>query len=187
MNRLRLLTVLIGLVGSAYSSPIVSVAVIGSATVGGTFDVEVRALDFTNAYAFQFDLLFDPTLVAALSVSQGTLLGGSGGFFPGLIDNVQGSISFVLDSLTGLVPGVTGDGSLAIITFSGLAPGTTQLSLANVILLDSDLADVPFSSQNGSVTLNADTGVPEPSTLPAILVGWGALTALRYHRRRRVR
>lgn len=170
-----------------------SINVVGppSPAVGDTFTVEFKVADITDLYAFQFDLSFDPTLLSAVSVSEGSFLlsGGMTFFVCGTIDNVGGTVAATADTLIGAIQGVTGNGLLAVFQFTALAPGTTELSFANPILVDSSLNDITASAvfQNGSVTINDGSAVPEPRTLAlfctAFLGFMAARCAGRAHRK----
>ncbi|MES2353423.1 MAG: cohesin domain-containing protein [Pseudomonadota bacterium] len=145
------------------------ISVVGPGTspaVADTFTINIQGTGIVDLYAFQFDLSFDPTLLAANATTQGTLLAGSGGFLPGVIDNISGDITFIADTLSGLVSGVTGDGTLAAISFTALAPGTSAITLNNFIFLDSNLTDITETIENGIVTV-AEIAMPEP---PAVLL-----------------
>jgi hypothetical protein len=147
-----------------------TVTVVGPATppnVGDTFEVDITS----DLYAFQMDLTFDPTLLSAVSVTEGPFLpsGGSTFFVPGTIDNVGGSVTATADSLVGPIPGVTGNGVLLQFQFTAIAPGASALNIANPFLLDSGLNDITANStfQNGSVTISpaSSSAAPEPGYL----------------------
>lgn len=129
---------------------------------GQTFSLDVAIANVTDLYAFQFDLGFDPTILEAESVTEGSFLssGGSTIFFPGTIDNVGGTIAFNADTLVGAIAGVSGSGTLASVEFYALGTGTSVISLANVELLDSNFNLIDFSATNGSVI----STIPEPSS-----------------------
>jgi general secretion pathway protein D len=139
---------------------------------GQTLDVSVDISGVSDLYAFQFDLGYDPTILSAISVSEGSLLpaGGSTVFIPGSIDNGAGTVTATADTLIGPIPGVSGDGVLANIEFQAIALGTSALSLSNITLLDSTLSQIPFSSVDGSVSV-LTTAVPEPSFISTLLIG----------------
>lgn len=129
-----------------------------------SFGVNVVIHDAADLFAFQFDLSFNPRLLSATSVAEGGLLsvGGPTIFFPGTIDNVAGRISFTLGTLSGSMPGVNGTGALAGIVFrSRNASGIAALSLSDIILLDSNLADIAFVAPVPAQI----TVIPEPGTL----------------------
>ncbi len=137
-------------------------------TDGQTFSLDIDIVNITDLYAFQFDIGFDPTILAAVSVTEGSFLpsGGSTIFFPGTIDNVGGTITSNADALVGAISGVSGSGTLASIEFDAIGTGTSAIGLANVFLLDSNLNSITASATNGEVTVSAAT--PEPSSLALI-------------------
>ena len=131
---------------------------------GQSFSLDVHITGVTDLYAFQFDLAFNPAVLSAVSITEGAFLPGGGAtfFIPGAIDNAGGTITFTADSLLGPPPGASGSGIFATIDFQALALGTSPVTLANVILLDSSLAEITPSTVDGSVTVT--TAMPEPST-----------------------
>lgn len=153
----------------AFAAPILSIApssiVVG---LGITFSADVVIAEVTDLFLFQFDLAFDPTILAATNLDEGAFLpsGGATFFIPGTIDNAAGSITFTLDTLLGPIPGVTGTGTLASVTFDALAFGTSPITLDNVLLLDSGGFPIAFDKEVGVVSV-----VPEPATL--LLFGSG--------------
>ena len=140
------------------SSPTVS--------IGGSPSVNVNVAGLTDLYAFQFDVVFNPAVLSAVSVTEGSLFSSVGVFFsPGTIDNTAGTITFIGDSLSGPGPGINTNGSLAQILFNAIGTGSSSVALSNIILLDSNLNDITASAVSGSVDV---TGVPEPSYLPVL-------------------
>jgi general secretion pathway protein D len=125
--------------------------------------------------AFQFDISFDPAVLAAAGIAEGAFLssGGTTFFSPGDIDNTAGLISFTAGTLLGPGAGVNGSGTLASLNFDAIALGTSPIALSNVILIDSTLAEIPSAVSGGSVRV---TVIPEPG--PALPVMAGIITAL---------
>jgi len=162
-------------VSVATGAPIVQIDPVSqSALQGDSLSVDVAVSDVSDLYAFQFDLVFDPTKLQAISSSEGLFLpsGGTTFFVPGTIDNLNGIISFVADTLIGPVPGVTGDGDLASISFTALASGTSFLNLSNLLFLDSALNEIGnLTTTGGSVTIEPRTSVSEPSTFGLLALG----------------
>jgi general secretion pathway protein D len=133
-------------------------------------DLNVRITDVTDLYAYQFDIAFDPAIVFATGVSEGSFLssGGATFFIAGTIG--AGTITGTANTLVGPVPGVNGSGTLAMLRFQGLSAGTAAIALTNIVLLNSASGDISADVQNGSVTVLAGPpGIPEPSS--ALLVG----------------
>lgn len=152
------------------ADPIVSIQPISSTVQAGSlFDLVIDISSASDLFAFQFDLSFNPTVLAAQSVTEGALLpsGGSTFFDAGTIDNIAGTISFVVDTLAGTGPGVSNPagGTLATVNFQALANGSSPVSLSNILLLDSTLRDIPFTTKDASVN-----SVPEPGSI-LLLVG----------------
>jgi general secretion pathway protein D len=140
-----------------------------------TFDVAVDSI--SDLYAFQFDVGFNPALVSAIGVTEGTLFSSNGvAFSPGFIDNTAGTIAFIGDALSGPGPGINGPGTLATIQFKALTPGTGAVKTTNVVLLDSVLGDIPLTTQEGSIAVE-ESSVPEPSSA-VIFAGAGTLVGV---------
>ena len=127
---------------------------------GQTFTVDVLVDPAVAIAGAQFDLSFDPSLVTAISVTEGNLLNQSGCgtfFLPGTIDNVAGTITEVVCVI--IEPGwmVSGTGTLATITFTaGTTEGTSPLDLNNVIVGDKQGQGVTVYVNVGSVTVSAE-------------------------------
>jgi general secretion pathway protein D len=136
----------------------------GIETVGQTLLVPISVDQGGDLYAFQFDLAFDPSILQLESIQEGSLLPsvGSTAFSPGTIDNISGTATFNADSLLGPTPGASSGGDLADFLFLGIGPGTSALTLSNVVLLDSALSDISFTTSEGSVAVTP-AKVPEPS------------------------
>lgn len=128
---------------------------------GQSFSVEIRASAVSDLLAFQFDVGFNPGVLSATFIAEGSFLpsGGATLFIPGLIDNATGLISFTGDTLLTSISGVTGSGTLARIQFTAAGSSSSPIALSNVVLLDSTLSVIPVSVVNGSTTV-----VPEPAS-----------------------
>ena len=142
---------------------------------GQTFTLDVSVSGAVDLYGYQFDVGFDPLILAANSVSEGPFLQGAGAtvFFPGSIDNVGGTISFNAASLTGLVPGATGTGTLATLSFTSLGAGSSSVGLFNVLAFDSFGEGIELATSGGTVNVS---GVPEPGSALLLSLGLLALT-----------
>lgn len=134
--------------------PVVSV---GSASVftGNTVTIPVDITGVSDLAAFQFNLSFNPAIVHLQAIKEGAFLPSAGPtfFIPGTIDNVAGSADSTADSLLGPIAGATGSGTLATLRFQGVNLGTSPVVLSDVILLDSNLNDIAFTTTPGAVTV----------------------------------
>lgn len=156
------------------SNPVVS--------VNQTFSLSVSVSNVSNLFAYQFSLRFDPTILSANSISEGSLLSGGGGtfFIPGTINNTAGTITLTANTLLGPVSGISGSGILATFNFSSLAVGSSPSTIFDVTLLNSNLSPIPASVQAGTVKVQS---VPEPTTILLLgvgVVGIAARARLRY-------
>jgi Cohesin domain/PEP-CTERM motif len=176
-NMIRSMTFLI-LVGSAAICSADNISVqppSQTVNVGDNFSLDVN-VDITDLYAFQFDLTFNPAVLSATSITEGSLLltGGSTFFIPGAIDNTLGTVFFTANTLLGPGPGVTGSGTLASIYFTALGLGASPVDLSNIGLLDSAFNEIAADSTNGTVNvIPGSVSVPEPASLLLLLLGSG--------------
>jgi general secretion pathway protein D len=166
------------------AAPILSVSPTSSdLLIGDPFTLDVSVENVTDLYAFQFNITFDPTVLRVDDVLEGAFLssGGPTLFVPD-INQMLGSLTFTA-SLIGPVSGVSGHGVLATLAFTTIAPGTGSVTLADVILLDSSLTDIPdVSLQSGDVTVRERTPVPEPSSLGLMSLGTALIAVWRLRR-----
>lgn len=146
-----------------------------SVTVGTPFAMNLVVADAVDLYAFQFDVVFDPAVLSVTAVNAGGFLAAAGGgadFVPGSIDNGWGSVSFTAGTLLGPGPGVAGSGVLASLLLQPQAVGMGQVSLANVVLLDSSLGEIGTTVAAGTVNVLA---VPEPEPMAMLAAGLAVL------------
>ena len=99
---------------------------------GGSFTIRLSAEKVTDLAGWQTDITFDPAVLEAVKVSEGSFLkaGGEGSFFlRGAIDNTAGKITGV--SAARLSGGVDGTGTLLSVTFTAKTVGETQVTFSN--------------------------------------------------------
>jgi hypothetical protein len=147
-----------------------------SVPLGSPVEVHVNVSGVSDLFGWQFDIGFNPAVLSVADVNEGGLFGSVGVFFnPGIIDSIAGTISFIADSLTGSGPGISTNGTLAVIRFDSIGSGLSNLSLSNVILLDSSLGDTTVATSGSSVSvLGSGSAVPEPVTF---LLGLSGIAA----------
>jgi adhesin HecA-like repeat protein len=145
---------------------------------GSSFAADVNISGVTDLYDYQFDLSFNPTVLQANNILEGTFLAGGGStfFIPGAIDNTAGTIAFNADTLLTAISGVSSSGTLLEFKFTALAPGTSDLTIldnADLILQDSTGAIITSAQTGGVVTVQGSMAIPEPSSL--MMLGAGLL------------
>jgi len=146
---------------------------------GDLFTLDIRVEEVTDLFTFNFDLLFDPTILSPVGVTEGAFLSSGlteGGitFFIEGDTSTPGSVTFIAGSLSDQLMGVSGAGDLATFTFQALGLGNANIQLANLVLLDSaaPFGDVIATEiQPGVVTVGSVASVPEPSTLALLGIG----------------
>ena len=91
------------------SAPFVTVA------VGDLFTIPISITDAVDLTLWQFDLAFDPAIVQAGAVTEGTFMSDVGATFfgPGVADNTSGLISLVSGSYVDFAPFPSGSGVVA--------------------------------------------------------------------------
>jgi len=155
--------------GLAFGDAVVSVSSPATVSQGDTFAVDVDIAEVIDLFAYQLDLNFNPSILQATgTITEGSFFQSGGGFVPGTIDNTLGSITSSADTLLGPSPGIDGNGTLIEFQFLAVGAGTSVLDLANIILLDSTLSNIEFTTTNASVTVTGSGPVPTPE--PSILM-----------------
>jgi ABC-type transport system substrate-binding protein len=126
--------------------------------IGETFTVNINVSFVEDLYTWQAGMSFNASVLEALSIAEGEFLKRAGVptlWTPGTIDNVVGEIGYSACSITGATPGVSGNGQLMNVTFKVKESGTSDLNLTDVLLLDSNLVEIPPAKEsNGYVQIN---------------------------------
>ena len=176
---IALVTACVGLClpGLAFGDTVVSVSSPATVSQGDTFAVDVNIAGVADLFGYQLDLNFNPSVLQATgTIAEGSFFQSGGGFVPGTVDNVGGTITSNADTLIGPISGLDGGGQLIVFEFMAFAPGTSGLDLANIILLDSSFNEISFTSAGGSVVVTGGGPVPtpEPAALTLIASALGA-------------
>ncbi len=130
----------------------------------GTVDVQVVITDSANLAAFEFDLVYDRTLVQVVSFTLSSFLGQGSGCNPssarcavalGPLDQSSGATSVGAYSY-GTGGGANGNGVLGVIRLKPLAKqGTVNLRLVNALLSDASGNPVTPATQDTSFVVIA--------------------------------
>jgi len=126
-------------------------------SAGQTFAITIACTPGQSIKSYELRLSFNPTLLHANSVTEGTIFTGYTTFFnPGTINNTAGTIHNVYGLIVG-AGSVTNQGSLISLSFTAqAASGTTILGLFDVGITN-ETAYVPITVTNGTITLREFT------------------------------
>jgi uncharacterized repeat protein (TIGR01451 family) len=122
--------------------------------IGSTVTTEIRVdgvPDTLPCYGFTLLISFDPTKVAAESITPGDFLGSGGMVLGDGIDNTAGTIDYTYFLLGGSPS--TGSGALASITWRGLTEGTSPVHFDEVFLGAEGPQWIPVSAEDGQITV----------------------------------
>ena len=138
-------------------------------SAGQTFSISISCTPGQTIKSYELKLSFNPALLHANSVSEGTIFTGYTTFFnDGTINNVAGTITDIYGLIVG-AGGVSSPGTLVNISFTAqAASGTTSIGLYDVGVTN-NTAYVPITVTNGTVILRE-------FTLTITLDGSGSVT-----------
>ena len=103
--------------------------------VDNTFTIELKATDVSDLAGWQTNIHFDPAILKANSVREGTFLKQNLGrtrFTRGTIDNTAGRINEI-SSARLTQGGIDGEGTLLSVTFTIKTAGKTQITLHDFV------------------------------------------------------
>lgn len=125
-----------------------------SVNTGDSFSAAINIEAVRNLAGFQFDVVFDPTVLEVVSVEEGTFLSATGSTYwlPPNIDNATGVIADIACAKTGS-GGATGTGTLASITFRAVGGGESDIRLQNIKLSSPMGETIPATSTDANVTI----------------------------------
>jgi hypothetical protein len=144
---------------SEYSAQTRSVTVAVSppsitANVNQGFSIDVDVSNVLDLYGWEFKLGWNASILAEVSVNEGSFLNSSGNTFFTYYLNTTDEHLVVDCTLEGQVPGISGNGTLATIVFYAMNAGQTALSLYDIVLYDSAEQLINCTSQDGYGTFN---------------------------------
>lgn len=117
------------------------------------FTAKVRIENAYNVSGYAMEVIYNPDILKAYSVAQGSFLSLSGNTFWLDPDIDPGRISEIA-SVTAPVRGVSGTGTLFEVTFKGKDPGESYIRLEDITLLDSQGQVVPVQSDDITVLVS---------------------------------
>lgn len=116
--------------------------------IGQSFTVNINISNVVDLYAWQTGITFNPLVLECVDFYEGEFLrrGGVTLFLEHYkdVDNTLGIVYFRGCCLLGSVPGVSESGQLASVTFRSVGIGISDFHLTDVILLNSELAEIEF-------------------------------------------
>jgi uncharacterized repeat protein (TIGR02543 family) len=138
-------------------------------SAGQTFSISISGTPGQSIKSYELKLSFNPTLLHANSVTEGTIFSGYTTFFnAGTINNTAGTIRDIYGLIVG-AGGVTNPGTLVTVSFTAqAASGTTTIGLYDVGVTN-NTAYVPITVTNGTIILRE-------FTLTITLDGSGSVT-----------
>jgi len=129
-------------------------------SVGDTFTVTAMVDDALALGSFQFDLVYDPSVIWVEDITLGDFLGSTGRSVISLglrVDNEVGKATFGAFSF-GDQPGPDGSGALALVRLQAVGPGSSPLDLQDVQLTDTKANPQTPTVEDGTVTVSSTEG-----------------------------
>lgn len=120
-------------------------------TAGAQFNVSLNIGDATNVNLWSTDILYDNTILSAISAEEGDFLRSlnSTNFSFTIQQNYNATNGLIQINCTLSSEGASGNGTLATITFQVLNLGQSGINMTNVLLLDPSSLPLPFSTRDG--------------------------------------
>jgi hypothetical protein len=129
-----------------------------------TFVVQVMIEEANNLGAFQFNLIYDPSVLQVTQTALGAFLESTGNSAVAIgpeVNNTEGKVTFGAISF-GNAAGPSGRGVLATITCVVQGEGSTALGLQEVHVMDTAASVQGVTVEDGQVVVR-DAGAPTPT------------------------
>jgi len=126
-------------------------------TSGSTFTINIACVPGQAIKSFELQVVFNPSLLKANSVSKGSIFNSYSTFFnAGSIDNTGGTINNIYDVILG-TGSTSSSGTLVTISFTAKSTsGTSSINLKNVGITNS-AGYISVSITNGSVQITTQS------------------------------
>ncbi len=136
-----------------------------------TFVVQVMIEEANNLGAFQFNLVYDPSILQVTEATLGAFLESTGNSAVAIgpeVDNAEGRVTFGAISF-GSAAGPSGTGVLATITCTAQGEGSTALELREVQVLDTAASIQWATVEDGQVVVrSAEAPTPTATDTPVL-------------------
>jgi hypothetical protein len=137
-------------------------------THGTSFSVDVNVQNVTDLYAFDVYVHYDPNLLQATNMTEGSFLktGGDTKVFVNEVNQTAGYLEYVVTLLTAET-GVNGSGTLFTATFMGdiVNNGTSTLSFESSELSDSSANLISYEAHESTANVTSLTVVTQTVTV----------------------
>jgi LysM repeat protein len=141
-----------------------------SVDVEQTAVLQVYVADISNLSGAEFHISFDASKLEVIDAdaSKDNVQVNIGDFLvadfvaKNEADNATGKIDFGIAQMPPNTP-VSGSGTLASITFRGKAAGEANVTLDSVLMSDANGAQIPVSTESGSITVEDEGETPTPT------------------------
>jgi hypothetical protein len=123
--------------------------------IGETFEVNITIMNVTDLRVWQAGVSFNSTVLEAISFNEGPFLKEQGEtlWTPGTINNSAGIINYHASAVVGSAAGVNGSGTVGRVTFRVIDYGDSTIQLTDVLILNSNLRDIPKIIENGTIKI----------------------------------
>jgi len=143
------------------------------------FTIHINILNATDVYSFELRLTYDPAILEAFDLQEGSFLRNTNLTFSVITINNTEGFATLNSTLTNL-PAVSGDGDLATMSFNVLETGATPLTISEFILRNSTGQALGVTVTNGHFSnigfegdVNGD-GIVDIRDLSAAATAFGA-------------